>query len=52
VKIRKDDATIALRIAVQKDSLATRSPSELAGPYKAKLDSAKALVGGCWRSYP
>jgi hypothetical protein len=52
VKIRKGDANLALRIAIQKDSLATKSPADLAGPLKAKLDSAKALVGGCWRNYP
>jgi hypothetical protein len=52
VKIKGGDANLGLRLAIQNDSLAAKSPAQLARPYKAKLDSAKALVGGSWRNYP
>jgi hypothetical protein len=41
-----------LRIAIQRDSLATKTKAQLEGPLKNKLDSAKMLMGGCWRNYP
>lgn len=44
----KDKAT---RIATQADSLDIRSPAELAGFYKDKLDAAKKNIGGCWNNY-
>lgn len=50
VKIHKGDANHDLRVKIQRDSLAL--PSRRSLPYyAAKLDSAKALVGGCWRNY-
>ncbi len=44
----KDKAT---RISTQMDSLDVRTPSELKGFYKSKLDVAKAKIGGCWNNY-
>lgn len=44
----KDKTT---RITTQADSLTTKTPSELAGFYKEKLDAAKANIGGCWNNY-
>jgi hypothetical protein len=57
VKIKKPleaniDDNLRLRLAIQKDSLALKTSTQLAGAFKPKLDSAKALVGGCWRNYP
>lgn len=50
VKIKKGAANMNVRLRIQKDSLALSSRAVLPG-YAAKLDSAKALVGGCWRNY-
>lgn len=57
VKIKKprpqdppNDAQMALRIAVQNDSLALPGASSKLG-YAAKLQNAKTVVGGCWRNY-
>ena len=44
----KDKAT---RILTQADSLDIRTPAELAGFYKDKLDAAKKNIGGCWNNY-
>ena len=51
VKIHKGDAAIGLRTRIQRDSLAVPSRWSLPN-YARKLDSAKTLVGGCWRNYP
>ena len=50
VKMHKGDAAMNLRTKIQKDSLALPSRWNLPN-YRQKLDSAKALVGGCWRNY-
>jgi hypothetical protein len=50
VKIPKGDARHDLRVKIQRDSLALPSRWSLPN-YAAKLDSAKTLVGGCWRNY-
>jgi hypothetical protein len=50
IKIHKGDATMSLRTRIQKDSLALPSRWNLPN-YRQKLDSAKAMVGGCWRNY-
>lgn len=50
VKIKKEDPGMDLRIKIQGDSLALPSRKLLPG-YAQKLDSAKTLVGGCWRNY-
>ncbi len=54
IKKRKDqpnnDPQMALRIAVQNDSLAVPGRSSQPG-YAAKLLNAKNVVGGCWRNY-
>jgi hypothetical protein len=52
IKIKKGDEMMDFRLRIQQDSLTQRSAAELAGPLAAKLDSAKALIGGCWRYYP
>ncbi len=50
IKIHKGASNMALRTKIQKDSLALPSRWNLPN-YAQKLDSAKALVGGCWRNY-
>ncbi len=52
VKIKKDGEQMDFRLRIQRDSLTQRSAAQLAGPLAAKLDSAKTLIGGCWRYYP
>jgi len=54
VQIKKDDPTMDIRFRIQMDSLAVRLvPGQRPVPaaYQAKLDSAKTLIGGCWRNY-
>jgi hypothetical protein len=51
VKIKKDAANMDVRLRIQKDSLFLPSRALLPN-YAAKIDSAKTLVGGCWRNYP
>lgn len=50
---KKGGPLVDYRIALQKDSLAVKLIRGQPVPpqYQAKLDSAKALIGGCWRNY-
>ena len=52
IKIKRTDANLAFRVRLQKDSLGVKSSAQLTGALKPQLDSAKALIGGCWRNYP
>jgi tetratricopeptide (TPR) repeat protein len=51
VKIRKGSDRMSLRTRIQKDSLGLAS-RKLLPTYAQKLDSAKTLIGGCWRNFP
>ncbi len=54
VHIRKgaDDSLMELRLHFQNDSL-LKSPTKIGvgGVLRPQLDSARALIGGCWRNY-
>ncbi len=61
VKIKKGDATMNLRIQIQNDSLTLpanlaimkgSANSALKTRLLGELDSAKTLIGGCFRNYP